>query len=116
MAPFEPFRAPVASLTAASSKPSAVAVSKSPRKTASTRWAFECGGQRSQSARSAGDVEVPGAHHRPAGDIPERDGRSRSEKAPLEPVLRGNLIPEECVNCPSQARLCRSAPVGDHGR
>ena len=92
---------PVTSLTASSSAPSDVAVSKSPHKMATTRVGVQCGGQRGQRARGAGDLEVPGAQHDPAVEVPERDGRYLSEKAPLQPVVGGHLIAEERVARPA---------------
>ena len=55
------------------------------------------GGQRSQGTRCAGNVEVPGAQQGPAGEVPECDRRSQQQRPPLEPVTRGDVIPEESV-------------------
>ena len=105
-------RMPVTSLITSFSAASDVAVSKSPHCVATIPRPFKRDGQRGEGARCAGELDMPGAQRDPAVEVPHRHGRHLGENSPLQPLLPGHVITEECVHCSPQGRLCCSRARG----
>ena len=82
---------------------------------AMTRWAFSA----ADSGASAPEARASSTWRlltRPSCRSPRVRGPLRAEEAPLQPVVGGDLIAEECVDRAPQAGRRRRAPVDDHRR